>query len=90
MKVHSIVLPLMTGDAIDPLEPRMHAVCRDLIAEFTDQGHCDAINEFAGQYPIAIFGNRSAWRPTGWGIPQACRSLPPCAGGPGGVVVGDP
>ena len=54
-KQRSIVLPLMTAEKIDPLEPMMHQVCRDLIAEFKDRGHCDAAAEFARKYPIAIF-----------------------------------
>ena len=55
-KLRSIILPLMTADAVDPLEPRMHEVCRELIAGFKDRGECDAISEFARRYPIAIFG----------------------------------
>ncbi len=54
-KLRSIVLPLMTASRIDPLEPRMHEVCRDLIAGFKDRGWCDAISEFARRYPIAVF-----------------------------------
>jgi cytochrome P450 len=55
-KLRSIVLPLMTAERIDPLEPRMHDVCRELIDGFKDRGECDAIEEFARRYPIAIFG----------------------------------
>ena len=55
-KLRAIVLPLMTAARVDPLEPKMHQVCRDLIAEFKDNGHCDAIEDFARKYPIAIFG----------------------------------
>ncbi len=54
-KLRSIVLPLMTAKRIDALEPRMHVVCRELIAGFKDRGWCDAINEFARRYPIAVF-----------------------------------
>lgn len=54
-KLRSVVLPLMTASKIDPLEPRMHVVCRELIATFKDRGTCDAINEFARRYPIVIF-----------------------------------
>lgn len=54
-KLRSIVLPLMTPKRIDPLEPRMHAVCRDLIAGFKDRGWCDGIGEFARRYPIVVF-----------------------------------
>jgi cytochrome P450 len=55
-KLRSIILPLMTSAVIDRLETRMHQVCRDLIAGFKGRGHCDAISEFARQYPIIIFG----------------------------------
>ncbi len=56
-KLRSVVLPLMTAAAIDPLEPRMHQVCRELIDGFKDRGHCDAVSEFARKYPIAVFGD---------------------------------
>ena len=46
----------MTAAKIDPLEPKMHEVCRNLIAGFKNKGHCDAIEDFARKYPIAIFG----------------------------------
>lgn len=55
-KLRSIILPLMTPAVIDRLAVRMHQVCRDLIGGFRDRGHCDAISEFARQYPIIIFG----------------------------------
>lgn len=55
-KLRGVILPLMTAAKIDPLEPRMHEVCRDLISEFKDRGWCDAIGEFARRYPITIFG----------------------------------
>ena len=54
-KLRSIVLPLMTPKRIDPLEPRMREVCRDLIAGFKTRGWCEAINEFARRYPIVVF-----------------------------------
>ena len=56
-KLRSVILPLMTAAKMDRLEPRMHTVCRDLIAGFKDQGHCDMVTEFARKYPIAIFGD---------------------------------
>jgi len=55
-KLRGIVLPLMTAARIDPLEPTMHEVCRELISGFKDRGHCDVVEEFARKYPIAIFG----------------------------------
>ncbi len=55
-KLRAIVLPLLTPQAIDPLEPKMHEVCQELIGGFKTRGWCDAINEFARRYPIAIFG----------------------------------
>ncbi len=55
-KLRAIVLPLMTPERIDPLEPAMKDVCRTLIAEFKDRGQCELISDFARKYPIAIFG----------------------------------
>ncbi len=57
LKQRSVILPLMTAAKIDPLQPKMHAVCRELIAGFKDRGHCDAVSEFAQRYPIKIFGD---------------------------------
>jgi cytochrome P450 len=56
-KQRSVILPLMTAAKIDPLEPRMRQVCRDLVASFKDKGHCDVVAEFARRYPISIFGD---------------------------------
>jgi cytochrome P450 len=56
-KLRSVILPLMTAARIDPLEPQMHRVCRELIAGFKDLGHCDVVADFARKYPIAIFGD---------------------------------
>ncbi len=56
-KQRSVILPLMTAAKIDPLEPKMHQVCRDMIAGFKDKGHCDVVTEFARRYPIRIFGD---------------------------------
>ena len=63
-KLRSVVLPLMTASKIVSLEPRMHQVCRDLIADFRDRGWCDAIADFARRYPIAIFGELFGLEPT--------------------------
>ncbi len=56
VKQRGIVLPLLTPAAIAPLEPRMHAVCRELISSFVARGGCDVVAEFSRRYPIAIFG----------------------------------
>lgn len=55
-KLRAVVLPLMTPERIDPLEPKMKEVCRALVAEFKDNGECDVIRDFARKYPIAVFG----------------------------------
>ncbi len=65
-KLRGVILPLMTPAKIDPLEPRMHEVCRDLISRFKKRGHCDAVSDFARRYPIAIFGEL-------YGLPVARR-----------------
>ena len=45
----------MTPKKVDPLEPKMRRVCRQFIAEFKDQGRCEAITDFSQQYPIRMF-----------------------------------
>jgi cytochrome P450 len=54
-KYRSILLPEMTPAKIDPLEPRMHAVCAEIIESFIHRGHCDVVADFAREYPIRIF-----------------------------------
>ncbi len=54
-KLRSVVLPHMTPKKVDPLEPKMRRVCRQFIAEFKDQGRCEAIRDFSQQYPIRMF-----------------------------------
>lgn len=65
-KLRAIILPLMSAERISTLEPRMHEVCRTLIASFKDRGRCEAIAEFSQQYPIRIFGDL-------YGLPEARR-----------------
>ena len=54
-KYRSILLPEMTPERVDPLEPRMRAVCREIIDSFRGRGHCDVVADFAREYPIRIF-----------------------------------
>jgi cytochrome P450 len=54
-KYRSILLPSLTPAKVAPLEKNMRVVCRELIHGFVDQGHCDAVADFARKYPIAIF-----------------------------------
>jgi cytochrome P450 len=51
----SILLSEMTPERVDPLAPRMSEVCAEIIDSFRDRGHCDAVNDFAREYPIRIF-----------------------------------
>lgn len=51
----SILLSEMTPDKVDPLEPRMRAVCAEIIDSFRDRGSCDVVSDFAREYPIRIF-----------------------------------
>jgi cytochrome P450 len=51
----SILLREMTPERVDPLAPRMSEVCAEIIDSFRDRGHCDAVNDFAREYPIRIF-----------------------------------
>ena len=48
-KYRSILLPAMTPAKIDPLEPRMHAVCAEIIDSFVGRGSCDVIADFAAR-----------------------------------------
>jgi cytochrome P450 len=50
-----VLLPHMTAEKIDPLEPKMHVVARDIVSSFRDRGHCDVVRDFARVYPISIF-----------------------------------
>jgi cytochrome P450 len=54
-KYRSLLLAAMTPDKIDPLEPRMHEVCAEIIDSFRDRGECDVVADFAREYPIRIF-----------------------------------
>ncbi len=56
-KLRTVVLPLMTAAKIDPLAPKMHKVCQELIGSFKASGQCDVVTDFARRYPIAIFGD---------------------------------
>ncbi len=56
-KLRQVLLPLLTPEKIDPLEPRMREVCRNLIGTFSGSGSCELVDDFARKYPIAIFGD---------------------------------
>ncbi len=56
-KLRGVILPHMTAAKISRLEPKMHAVCRDLIGTFKDQGQCEMVADFARKYPIAVFSD---------------------------------
>jgi cytochrome P450 len=54
-KYRSLLLPEMTPERVDPLEPRMRLVSREIIDSFRDRGSCDVVADFAREYPIQIF-----------------------------------
>jgi len=54
-KLRSVLMPHMTATKIAALEPRMRAVCTEIIGTLRARGRCDAIEEFARVYPIKVF-----------------------------------
>jgi cytochrome P450 len=54
-KLRNVIAPYMTPKRINSLEPRMKAVCREIIEGFRSKGRCDVAEQFARVYPITIF-----------------------------------
>jgi cytochrome P450 len=47
-----MLLPSFTPDAIRKLEPRVRAICNELIDEFINDGKCDAASRYAKHIPV--------------------------------------
>jgi cytochrome P450 len=58
-----LLLPPFTPDAIKKLEPRMRAICNELIDEFIADGKCDAATRYAKYIPVRTIAHML-------GIPQ--------------------
>jgi cytochrome P450 len=47
-----LLLPPFTPDAMKKLEPRVRAICNELIDEFIADGRCDAASDYAKYIPV--------------------------------------
>jgi cytochrome P450 len=47
-----LLLPPFTPDAMKKLEPRIRAICNDLIDQFIDDGKCDAAARYSKHIPV--------------------------------------
>jgi cytochrome P450 len=47
-----LLLPPFTPDAMKKLEPRVRAICNELIDEFIADGHCDAAARYTKHIPV--------------------------------------
>jgi cytochrome P450 len=47
-----LLLPSFTPDAVQKLEPRVRAICNELIDEFIDDGKCDAAARYTKHIPV--------------------------------------
>ena len=47
-----LLLPPFTPDAMKKLEPRVRAICNELIDEFINDGRCDAAARYAKHLPV--------------------------------------
>jgi cytochrome P450 len=58
-----LLLPPFTPEAVNKLEPRLRAICNDLIDEFIADGKCDAATHYAKYIPVRAIAHML-------GIPQ--------------------
>jgi cytochrome P450 len=59
-----LLLPSFTPDAIRKLEPRVRAICNELIDDFIDDGGCDAAASYSRHIPVRAIAHML-------GIPEA-------------------
>ena len=59
-----LLLPSFTPDAIKKLEPRVRAICNELIDDFIDDGGCDAAARYSRHIPVRAIAHML-------GIPEA-------------------
>jgi cytochrome P450 len=53
-RIRKLMEQAFTARRVKELEPRLHAIVRDLIAEFADKGHCDAVKDIAQPLTIRV------------------------------------
>ena len=53
-RIRKLMERAFTAHRVKELEPRLHAIVRDLIAEYADQGHCDAVADIAQPLTIRV------------------------------------
>jgi cytochrome P450 len=47
-----LLLPAFTPDAVEKLEPKVRAICNELIDEFVEEGGCDAAARYSRHIPV--------------------------------------
>jgi hypothetical protein len=52
-----LLLPPFTPDAMKKLEPRMRAICNELIDEFINDGQCDAAARYTKYVPVRVIAH---------------------------------
>src|SRR6516164_1217119 len=52
-----LLLPPFTPDAMTKLEPRVRAICNELIDEFIAEGKCDAAVRYAKYIPVRVIAH---------------------------------
>jgi cytochrome P450 len=53
-RIRKLMERAFTAHRVKELEPRLHAIVRDLVAEFADKGHCDAVRDISQPLTIRV------------------------------------
>lgn len=53
-RIRKLMEQAFTARRVKELEPRLHAIVRDLIADFADKGQCDAVSDIAQPLTIRV------------------------------------
>lgn len=53
-RIRKLMEQAFTARRVKELEPRLHAIVRDLIAEYADKGQCDAVSDIAQPLTIRV------------------------------------
>jgi cytochrome P450 len=53
-RIRKLMEQAFTARRVKELEPRLHAIVRDLISEFADKGQCDAVKDIAQPLTIRV------------------------------------
>ena len=57
-RIRKLMERAFTARRVKELEPRLHAIVRDLIAEYADKGHCDAVKDIAQPLTIRVIAEQ--------------------------------